>query len=165
MPVSRKSLPAIFPTHPTLHSLKFTHTHTARSFVLRSDAPSWPKDRQRMIWDAIALHGIANIALYKEYEVALVSAASTIDFAGPAIAKQQYGDLVTVTQDEWETIAKAFPGNGEKKLFIGQLINLCRTKPETTYDNFVGDFGEKYLANYSRFGKRAVDLMEKVLLD
>jgi hypothetical protein len=115
-----------------------------------------------MIWDAIALHGISNIAAYKEFEVALVSASSLIDLAGPTMAKQTWGDLVTVTQTQYDAIKKEFPGTGQRKYFLGQLVEICRRKPETTYDNFVGDFGEKYVANYSRVGHRPLELIENL---
>lgn len=39
------------------------------------------------------------------------------------------------------------------------MCNLCRTKPQTTYDNFVGDFGEEMVEGYSRKGNRAFDIM------
>lgn len=37
---------------------------------------------------------------------------------------------------------------------------LCRTKPETTYDNFVGEYGERYIEGFSLAGKRVIDFME-----
>jgi hypothetical protein len=137
----------------------------ARSFIQREGGKKWDKERQRIVWDAIALHGISNIAQYKDFEVTLVSAGSALDFQGPELAKKTFGDLITVTQEEWAQILKEFPAEGEKQFFFAQLVNLCRTKPETTYDNFVGDFGEKFLPNYTRVGHRAVDLLEMVLPD
>jgi len=35
-------------------------------------------------------------------------------------------------------------------------------KAETTWDNAVGDWGEKYVAGYSRVGHRAIDTVESV---
>jgi len=134
----------------------------ARSFVQREGGKKWDKNRQRIVWDAIALHGIANIAQYKDFEVALAAAASLVDFAGPDLAKATFGELITVTQAEWAQIAKEFPGEGQVKFFTDRMVKICRTKPETTYDNYVGDFGEKYLANYSRVGHRPIDLLEGV---
>jgi hypothetical protein len=40
-----------------------------------------------------------------------------------------------------------------------QICGLCRTKPETTYDNFAGDFGEQMVEGYSREGRRFYDVV------
>ena len=37
---------------------------------------------------------------------------------------------------------------------------LCRTKLETTYDNFVGQYGERYIEGFSLTGKRNIDFLE-----
>ncbi|PVH91403.1 hypothetical protein DM02DRAFT_545869, partial [Periconia macrospinosa] len=132
----------------------------ARSFVQREGGKKWDKNRQRIVWDAIALHGMINIARYKDFEVMLIPAAGVTEWSGPDAAKAQFGDLITVTQAEWVQIAKEFPRDGSLEFFRSQMVNLCRTKPETTYDNYVGDWGEKYLANYTRMGHRAIDFAE-----
>ncbi|PVI05761.1 hypothetical protein DM02DRAFT_554120 [Periconia macrospinosa] len=132
----------------------------ARSFVQREGGSSWTKERQRVIWDAIALHGIGNIANYKDFEVKLVTLSALLEWQGIDSAKGIYGDLITVTQSEWDQIAQEFPRAGSLLFFRELMIDLCRKKPATTYDNFVGDWGEKYLANYSRIGHRAIDFAE-----
>jgi hypothetical protein len=76
---------------------------------------------------------------------------------------RQQGDLITVTQEEWNTIAAEFPRDGMKDFLIDTTVRLCSMKPETTYKNFQGDFGEEYLEGYSRKGKRIVDLMDTLL--
>lgn len=41
------------------------------------------------------------------------------------------------------------------------LCGFCQRKPATTFDNFVGDFGEMYgVEGYDRRGMRFVDLFE-----
>jgi hypothetical protein len=137
--------------------------HTARSFIEREGGNKWDKNRQRIVWDAIALHGIINIAQYKDIEVALVAASSFVDLLGLDAAKATFGDLITLTQGEREQIFEEFPSTGEKKFIFDQLVDMCRTKPDTTYDNYVGDWGEKYLENYTRVGHRAIDMMERLL--
>jgi hypothetical protein len=47
------------------------------------------------------------------------------------------------------------------------MLHLCTTKPETTYDNTVGEWGDRYLPaeKYSRKGKLTQDLLETCDLD
>ncbi|KAF2187354.1 hypothetical protein K469DRAFT_570351 [Zopfia rhizophila CBS 207.26] len=135
----------------------------ARSFLQHEGGEKWDKHRQQLVWDSIALHTNADIARYKELEVALVSAGTITELVGPEIGKQFFGDLITVNQAEWEQIAIEFPRQGLKGYFRDVMTGLCRFKPDTTYQNFVGDYGEVFMKNYTRVGHRLVDLMESVL--
>lgn len=47
------------------------------------------------------------------------------------------------------------------------MLHLCKTKPETTYDNTVGEWGDRYLQGegYSREGKLTQYLLETCDLD
>ena len=62
------------------------------------------------------------------------------DFMGPDNSPEG-----ALTWAEYEGIVKEYPRlklvTGMKKIFCG----FCKTKPETTYDNMVGIFGEKYV--------------------
>lgn len=138
----------------------------ARNFVSQSRSnEKWPRPRLQLIWDAIALHTTPDIAAFKEPEVALVSAGTLTELVGPALAAEQFGSLITVTQDEWDAIASEFPRPGLRGYLRGVMVGLCRMKPETTYRNFVGDYGEVFLGGegYTRVGHREVDLLEKTL--
>lgn len=136
----------------------------ARAFVEREGGRAWSsKHRQQLVWDAIALHTTQDIARYKEAEVALVSGGVVTELVGPEIAKQMFGDLITVTQTEWEQIVAEFPQPGLRGYLRGVMVRLCGMKPETTYQNFVGDYGEEFLEGYEREGHRDVDLLESVL--
>jgi hypothetical protein len=102
-------------------------------------ASSWDdKHRQQLLWDAIALHTSTDIAPYKEPEVALTSLGIFTDFAadrGPA----------AVTRDEWKAVVRAFPrGEFAPDGFKGIICGLCARKPQTTFNNFVGQFGLKF---------------------
>lgn len=57
------------------------------------------------------------------------------DFWGPAFRG------LTITVEENQEIVDAFPRLGFKESFLGIMCGLCEFKPETTYDNFVGDYG------------------------
>ena len=54
---------------------------------------------------------------------------------------------------------------GMKGYFKDLMVGFCISKPQVTYSNFVGDYGEKYAEGYTRERKKAIDLMEQVLPD
>lgn len=98
-------------------------------------ADNWDKHRTQLAWDAIALHATPSFSQHKEPEVMLSSMGILADFQGPLIAN----GLITV--DEYKEIVGAFPRLGFKDQFLEIMCGLCAYKPETTYDNFVADFG------------------------
>lgn len=128
--------------------------NAARDF-LRRKAPDWDARKVQLLWDAIALHSSQSIARYKEAEVALTCAGIAADFIGPeGVEGGRLG------RGAYERILKEVPRLQMKEGVREIMCHLCITKPETTYDNFVGEFGEKYVEGYSWEGKRVIDLME-----
>ena len=121
--------------------------NVARDF-LATEAPGWDKHRIQLVWDAIALHTTRSIAPYKEVEVAACQLGITTDFIGPP------GTEGALTWDEYDAIVKEFPRSGFADGVVEILCQLCRDKPETTYDNLVGEVGEEYVAGYSRQHQR-----------
>jgi hypothetical protein len=55
-------------------------------------------------------------------------------------------------------ILAAFPRLDMKKNFAQSVCRIVRTKPDTTYDNFAGDFGERFVPGYKR--RTSVDALE-----
>ena len=96
--------------------------------------------RVQLIWDSVALNSTPSIGLYKEAEVALCTAGIVLDFGGP-----QY-DLIPPT--EMQHVLAAFPRLDMKRSFTDSVCRIVRTKPETTYDNFARDFGERFVPGY-----------------
>ncbi|KAJ5793855.1 hypothetical protein N7457_000454 [Penicillium paradoxum] len=95
------------------------------------------------IWDAIALHTTASIARHAAPEVALTNLGVLADFMGPSLRGPD--DVALITAQEYEAIMRVFPRagfNGEG--FKDIMCWLCRTKPETTYETFAGEFGRKF---------------------
>ena len=47
------------------------------------------------------------------------------------------------------------------------MLHICKMKPETTYDNTVGEWGDRYLGTdeYDRKGRLTQDLLETCDLD
>ena len=98
----------------------------------------WTERQIQLCWDAIALHSTASIAQHKEPEVAAAHMGITADFFGPNMP----GGLIT--RDEHKEIVQAFPWLGFHDEVISVMCGLCKTKPETAYDNPVHEFGIKY---------------------
>ena len=126
----------------------------AREFLQREIQPSWEPRRLQLVFDSIALHSTSTIARFKEPEVVAANMGIDIDFTGP-----QGSPNGTVSQAEFDAVNAAFPRlrffNGTAEISLW----LCRTKPETTYDNFVSDFGEAYLPGFTRKGHTVVDMI------
>jgi hypothetical protein len=97
--------------------------------------------RAQLIWDSVALNAIPSIALYKEPEVALCSAGTGVEFGF------QYD---RIPPNEMQGILAAFPRLGMKQGFADAVCRIVVLKPETTYDNFAGDFGERFVPGYTR---------------
>ena len=96
--------------------------------------------RAQLIWHTVALNSTPSIALYDEAEVALSTAGIALDFGG-----LQYD---RVPPDQMKSILAAFPRLDMKQAFTDAVCRIVKTKPETTYDNFARDFGERFVAGY-----------------
>lgn len=97
--------------------------------------------RGQLIWDSVALNSTPSIGLYKEPEVALCTAGIGVEFGF------QYD---RIPRNEMESILAAFPRLEMKRRFTDAVCRVVRAKPETTYDNFAGDFGERFVPGYQR---------------
>jgi hypothetical protein len=96
--------------------------------------------RVQLIWDTVALNSTPSIALYKETEVALSTYGIALDYGGLQFDK--------IPQNEMEGILAAFPRLQLKRAFTDAVCRICKTRPETTYDNFARDFGERFVPGY-----------------
>ena len=97
--------------------------------------------RVQLIWDSVALNSTPSIGLYKEAEVALCTAGIGVEFGF------QYEEI---PPNEMTSILAAFPRLEMKRCFKDSVCRIVKTKPETTYDNFAGDFGERFVPGYKR---------------
>ena len=96
--------------------------------------------RAQLIWDSVALNSTPSIGLYKEAEVALCTAGICLDVIGLG-----YSDIPPA---EIAAIVEAFPRLGMKKKMTRCFCHIAETMPGTTYDNFVRDFGERFVPGY-----------------
>jgi hypothetical protein len=108
-----------------------------RSFAIEN---GFDKRRGQLVWDSVALNSTPSIGLYKEAEVALCTAGICLDVVG-----QQY-DLIR--PDEMKKIVGEFPRLEMKSRMTRCFCRIARSHPETTYDNFARDFGERFVAGY-----------------
>ncbi len=95
---------------------------------------------QQLVWDAIALHTTASIASHKQPEVAVCCAGIGCDILGFGLDKMPAPQIAAITM--------AYPRLEIKEQFKNDMCAIVRTKPQTTYDNFVRDFGERYVEGY-----------------
>jgi hypothetical protein len=49
-----------------------------------------------------------------------------------------------ISVDEYKEIVTAFPREGFKDDLVQIMCGLCRNKPSTTFDTFVGEFGLEF---------------------
>jgi hypothetical protein len=96
--------------------------------------------RAQLIWDSVALNSTASIGLYKEPEVALCTAGIVLDVVGI-----QYS---VIPASEMAEILKEFPRLNMKQKMTSCFCHIAQTRPETTYDNFCRDFGERFVPGY-----------------
>ena len=97
--------------------------------------------RVQLIWDSVALNSTPSIGLHKEAEVALCTAGIGVEFGF------QYDQI---PPNEMKSILAAYPRLEMKRRFTESVCHIVTTKPETTYDNFAGDFGERFVEGFKR---------------
>ena len=96
--------------------------------------------RTQLIWDGIALNSTPSIGFHKEVEVALCTAGIGLDWGG-------WG-YEALTKAQMSTILDAFPRLDMKRQFKRAVCGIVETRPDTTYDNFARDFGERFVPGY-----------------
>ena len=105
--------------------------------------------RAEAVWDSIALHTTPSIGLFKGVDVACCVHGITCDYGG--LGYQALSDK------EKQTILDAYPRLGMKDALTTCLCGIVKSHPQTTKDNFMADFGERYVPGYQR--PSAVDIL------
>ena len=105
--------------------------------------------RAQLIWDLIALNSTPSLALHKEPEVAVGTMGIGLDYGGFGVEALPAGDV--------ERILNAFPRLRMKQRFTETCCRLVAVKPETSQDNFLRDFGERFVPGYKAVS--TVDLL------
>jgi len=110
----------------------------AREFAIEAGLDS---RRAQLIWDSVALNSTPSIGLYKETEVALCTTGICFDVVGLKYSLIPSSDV--------RAIIAEFPRLGMKSKMAACFCHIAKTRPETTYDNFVRDFGERLVPGYT----------------
>src|SRR4030095_15954752 len=113
--------------------------HAAREFAR---AQGMVEGRAQLIWNGVALNSTPSIALYMQDEVALCTMGIGLDWGG-------FG-YDTLTQTQVAAVLDAFPRLQMKQQFTRDVCRIVESRPDTTYDNFAGDFGDRFVAGYTR---------------
>ena len=118
----------------------------ARSFV---EERGISNRRAQLIWDLVALNSTPSIAFHKEAEVALGTMGIGLDYGGFFFEFVPSADMAE--------ILRAFPRLEMKTKFAETCCRLVAAKPETSSDNFLRDFGERFVPGYKPIS--TVDLL------
>ena len=142
--------PELLPVSAVLHDLGLADRYTAEErFEVdgANAARAFLKDRgtsmqqTQVVWDAIALHTTRSIALHKEPEVVMTHSGIAVDVIGAGLDR--------IPQDKLGAILTEFPRLALKNQFQACLCSVVRRKPATTFDNFLRDFGSRYLDGFT----------------
>ena len=109
----------------------------ARAFVRER---GFSEHRAQLIWDSVALNSTPSIGLYKEAEVALCTTGICLDVVGLNYDLIPTGDMARIVAE--------FPRLGMKQKMTQCFCHIAKKQPQTTYDNFARDFGERFIAGY-----------------
>jgi hypothetical protein len=127
--------------------------NAARSFIKERGLSD---RRAQLIWDLIALNSTSSIALHKEPEVALGTMGIALDYGG-------FGFEAMIPPAQMSEILGAFPRLKMKHNFVETCRHLVETRPETSSDNFLRDFGERFVSGYKPVS--TVDLLMNAPFD
>jgi hypothetical protein len=111
--------------------------NAARAFVLDQGVD---EQRAQLIWDSIALNSTPSICLHKQTEAALCVKGVGLDWGG--------WDYDSIPESTMARILEAFPRLGMKHYFAHAVCGIVESRPETTYDNFARDFGQRFVPGY-----------------
>ncbi|KAF3801479.1 hypothetical protein GCG54_00014693 [Colletotrichum gloeosporioides] len=122
--------------------------NVARDFIRNQDGGtegSWTEARIQRSWDAFALHATPSIARHAAKEVTLVQMGVLTDFFGPRTHEVAGGPEDLITVDDYHAVMRVFPRAGFEGQSLRKILrHLCRTKADTTFDKWVGDFRLTY---------------------
>jgi hypothetical protein len=96
--------------------------------------------RAHLVWDSVALNSTPSIALYKEPEASLCTAGIALDILGL--------NRDRIPADEVTDILADLPRLEMKRKLTERFCTIARDHPETTYDNFVRDYGVRLVPGY-----------------
>src|SRR5262245_21091961 len=124
----------------------------ARSFIAGRGLSA---RRAQLIWDLVALNSTPSLALHKEPEVAVGTMGIGLDYGGFGLDALDAADA--------RRILGAFPRLRMKDRFSDACCRVVTERPGTSYDNFLRDFGERFVPGYKAVS--TVDLLMNAPFD
>jgi len=112
--------------------------------------------RAQLVWYSVALNATLSISPYAEPEVGICTAGAGVDYAGFLYDRIPKGSAARILAE--------FPRLEMKALLRDCLCAIARAKPQTTYENFIRDFGERFVPGY-RPQLSTVDLLANAPFD
>jgi hypothetical protein len=137
---------------PGANRFEVNGANAARSFI---QGRGLSDRRAQLIWDLVALNSTPSLALHKEPEVAVGTMGIGLDFGGFFRDTLQAGDVAR--------IVSAFPRLKMKDRFTASCCRMVIERPETSHDNFLRDFGERFVPGYKAVS--TVDLLMNAPFD
>jgi len=110
---------------------------------------------EQLVWDLVALNSTPSLALHKEPEVAVGTMGIGLDYGGFGLESLQRGDI--------DRVLGEFPRLRMKDKFTEVCRRVVRERPETAHDNFLHDFGERFVPGYKAVS--TVDLLMNAPFD
>jgi len=132
-----------------LHDLGLTDEFAAeqRFEVDGADAAShflvangYAESKAELVWDAIALHSSAGIAVRKQPEIALVYMGAHVDVMGLGLEE--------ITPSLVDDTLQLYPRIGMKAAFTAALAEVARKKPFTAIGSGLGDVGRRHIHGF-----------------
>ena len=96
--------------------------------------------RGQLIWYCVALNATLSVSPYAEREVGICTVGAGVDYAGFLAERIPKGTMAA--------ILAAFPRLQMKQQLKDCLCGIARARPQTTYENFIRDFGERFVEGY-----------------
>jgi hypothetical protein len=112
--------------------------------------------RAQLVWYCVALNATLSISPYAEPEVGICTAGAGADYAGFLYDR--------IPKESAARILAAFPRLQMKVQLRDCLWHIAVEKPQTTYENFLRDFGERFVPSY-RPRLSTVDLLANAPFD
>ncbi len=96
--------------------------------------------RAQLIWYTVALNATLSLSPHADPEVGICTIGAGVDYAG-FLAEQ-------IPKATMASILAAYPRLQMKQRLKDSLCVIARERPQTTYENFLRDFGERFVTGY-----------------
>jgi hypothetical protein len=96
--------------------------------------------RAQLLWYCVALNATLSVSPHAEPEVGICTVGAGVDYAGFLSEQVPKGTMAS--------ILAAYPRLRMKQQLKDCLCGIARARPQTTYENFIRDFGERFIPGY-----------------